>query len=349
VTTSPAFAFIGHPRNAADIFRASCLSLLRSFSADDDEFLIRALMLPPTLLADVTVGFSTFRGEVISIAALPIDVMTQRGRREIERAVALAAERGACVVGLGALTSPATAGGLRIVDRVPAGVTVTNGNAYTAAVLAENVDEAAERVGSSRPSVAVVGCTGSVGTAVSRLLAHRGFDLHLIARSVGKARRLLGDLEPVARYSDDVTDSASADIVLLLTDVSPETLDIGGTREDVVVIDAAEPSGWAEEDLQALAGRIEYARGGRALIPGYRCSYDFGLSRPEETFACLAETYLFVRDGVREHSVGSPTADDALRMSRIAQRHGVSAAPLVFREHEARPRRRSEYGVVSPG
>jgi predicted amino acid dehydrogenase len=338
-----------HPRDEADIFRAPCLSLLRSFSADDDDFLMRALMLPPTRLGEVTIGFSTFRGDVISIAALPFDVITDRGRREIERAVHVAAERGAGVVGLGALTSPATAGGLRIVDRAPAGVAITNGNAYTAAVLVENVVEAAGRVESDRPSVAVVGCTGSVGTAVSRLLAGRGFDLVLIARSARKARRILGDLEAVARYSGDPADSAGADIVLLLTGVPSESLAAGGTHGAVVVIDAAEPSCLSDDDLRAWPGRIGYARGGRVLIPGYRCSYDFGLPRREETYACLAETYLFVRDGLRDHSVGSPTADDALRMSRIAARHGVSAAPLVFREHEPIPSKRREHGVVSPG
>jgi fatty aldehyde-generating acyl-ACP reductase len=353
VPASPAFAFIVHPRDEADILQAPCLSLLRTFSTDDDDFLARALALPPTLLGQVTVGFSPFRGDVISIAALPFDVTTDRGRREIERAVHIAAERGASVVGLGALTSPATSGGLRIVDRVPAGVTITNGNAYTAAVLDENVAEASARIESRRPCVAVVGCTGSVGTAVSRLLAERGFDLVLVARTARKAQRLLGDLSAAARFSGDPADSGVADVVLLLTSVPSASLAARSVRDAVVVIDAAEPSCLSENDVGAWPGRISYAQGGRVLIPAYRCTYDFGLPEQEETYACLAETYLFVREGIRDHSVGSPGAAAAARIARVARRHGVSPAPLAYSEHgpgggQMNATGRRQHDVVSP-
>lgn len=41
-------------------------------------------------------------------------------------------------------------------------------------------------------------------------------------------------------------------------------------------------------------------------IPGFHSTYDFNLPNSEATVACLAETYLFVRDGIRELSVGLP-------------------------------------------
>ena len=344
---SPAFAFIVHPRDEADIFRAPCLSLLRAFSADDADFVARALALPPTLLGEVTFGFSPFRGDIFSIACLPPEVMSERGRREIARAVDVAAERGASVVGLGALTAPATGGGLRLVERAPSGVTITNGNAYTAAVLADNVAEAGERLGGPA-RVAVVGCTGSVGTAVSRLLAERGLDLVLVGRTAARARRTLGDLASVARFSGDPADAASADVVLLLTDVPSERLTLRSHREAVVVIDAVEPSSISEQDLRAWPAHISYARGGRVLIPGYRSSYDFALYEREETYACLAETYLIVREGIREHSVGSPTAAAAERLRRAASRHGVFPAPLVYRAGGATTAEGRQREVVPP-
>jgi fatty aldehyde-generating acyl-ACP reductase len=354
VSPSPAFAFIVHPRDEADIFRAPCLSLLRTFSTDDSDFLRRALALPPTLLGEVTFGFSPFRGDIISIACLPPDVMTERGRREIARAVVVAADRGASVVGLGALTAPATAGGARLVDRLPLGVTITNGNAYTAAVLVENVIEASASFDRGRRArVAVVGCTGSVGTAVSRLLAERGFDLVLVGRTAAKARRKLGDLAGVARFSGDPADAGAAEIVLLLTSVPSATLVSRSVYETVVVIDAAEPPSLSDEEVRAWAGQIRYARGGRVLIPGSRSSYDFALREPEETYACLAETYLFVREGIRDHSVGSPSAAAADRLGRAARRHGVFPAPLIYRGGAASGRRmnhvgRRQHEVVPP-
>ena len=335
----PSFAFILHPRDRADAFRARRFSLLREVSADDDDYIARVMALEPTVVGEVTVGFSPFRGELMCIACFPEDVLTERGRGEIERAVDACVERGNLVLGLGALTAPATAGGSRLVERVPSGVTITNGNAYTAAVLAENVLEAGERTELSRPRVAVVGCTGSVGGAVSRLLAAHGYDLVLVGRTAAKARRALGDLAPAARFSGEPADAGSADVVLLLTSSPSARLPERSLREAVVVIDAAEPPNVREEEVRAWRGRIAYARGGRALIPGHRCTYDFGLARPDETFACLAETYLFLREGIRDHSVGSPGTADAERLARVARRHGVSAAPLVFQETGERRQR----------
>jgi fatty aldehyde-generating acyl-ACP reductase len=68
--------------------------------------------------------------------------------------------------------------------------------------------------------------------------------------------------------------------------------------------------------------------GGLVHIPGYTCTYDFGLPDPRDTIAYLAETYLFAREGIRKHSVGRPSAEPACRLERVAQRHGVSPRPL---------------------
>jgi hypothetical protein len=51
---------------------------------------------------------------------------------------------------------------------------------------------------------------------------------------------------------------------------------------------------------------------------------------PGATFACLAETYLMAREGMREHSVGAPAPEFALRLEQVAARHGVRPARLDF-------------------
>ena len=70
-------------------------------------------------------------------------------------------------------------------------------------------------------------------------------------------------------------------------------------------------------------------RGGRVRIPGYHSTYDFGLEDSADTFACLAETYLFAREGIWEHSVGAPQPEFARRLERAASRHGVQPCCLV--------------------
>jgi hypothetical protein len=67
---------------------------------------------------------------------------------------------GAEVVGLGALTGPATGGGLSIVRELSRKVILTNGNALTAAIVRQKVITAARSLCDPREAiVAIVGCT----------------------------------------------------------------------------------------------------------------------------------------------------------------------------------------------
>ena len=305
------------------MFRATCLSLLRSICPTDAEYVARVRALPPTIVGEVSFGFSLFRGEIVSIACLPDEVATSRGRQEIARAARIAVDRGATVIGLGALTSPATAGGSWLVERLPAAVTVTNGNAYTAAVLRRNVLDAAARLDLARPpTVAIVGCTGSVGRVLARLLDAGDINLILIGRTTARVAQALGDLTR-AQVSDDLADASTADIVVALTSAPAARLAPRHLRQGALVIDAAEPANVSPADAKAWRPGIAVVSGGRVRIPGYHSTYDFGLADGSVTFACLAESYLCTREGIRQHSVGTPTVEFAKRIERAAARHGV--------------------------
>ena len=99
----------------------------------------------------------------------------------VDRAVAL----GADIVGLGALTSPVTGGGRSLSSRTDIGV--TNGNAFTAAVVHQQIRDRLPQLPGSR--VAVVGASGSVGTAVTKLLIRDG-DLDQLINVARNANRL---------------------------------------------------------------------------------------------------------------------------------------------------------------
>jgi fatty aldehyde-generating acyl-ACP reductase len=321
---TPHFAFIVHPRDEADIFRATCLSLLRTLSADDADFVARVCALPPTVVGEVLFGFGPFRGEVVSIPCLSAEVTTDRGRGEILRAARLAIDRGAHVIGLGGLTAPATGGGSWLVEQLPAGVRVTNGNAYTAAVLRRHVLEAVAYRALDRPArVAIVGAAGSVGIAVSQLLADSGVELVLIGRTRSQLSQLPEILAGRVRSTADLTDVNVADVVLVLTSAASARLTPSHLRGGTIVIDAAEPANISDADAKQWTGHASVVRGGRVRIPGYYCSYDFGLEDSTETFACLAETYLFAREGISQHSVGAPPPEFAERRERAALRHGL--------------------------
>lgn len=302
---------------------------MRRYSESEEDFKRRACAVETLVIGEVLFGFSPCRGEVVAIGRLPEDMSGPDARRAVTHGVGLAVRRGAPVIGLGGLTSPATAGGRTVLSQLPPGTVVTNGNAYTAIVVCHNVMEAAQAVVDHRPPrIAVVGCTGSVGGVASQLLAEAGCELILIGRSVTRVRRILPELAATACIADSLRAAAAADVVLLLTNdpaarVSPEDV-----RPGAVVIDAAQPPAAAPG---ALEGRsVQVVQGGIVRIPRYTCTYDFGLERRDETFACLAETYLFAREGIREHSVGRPGVQLARRLGRLADRHGIVPRSLAF-------------------
>ena len=104
--------------------------------------------------------------------------------RKVAAAVDRAVAAGADLVGLGGLTAPVTNGGMVLRRRTDIGV--TNGNAFTAAIVHRQVEELLARAPHGR--VAVVGATGSVGSAVTMLLARDGDAAELVLVATGSTR-----------------------------------------------------------------------------------------------------------------------------------------------------------------
>src|SRR5215218_2369297 len=188
-TRAPWFAFVVHPRSIDDLFRQGLGVFLRRFSTNDVELVTKVSSLPAIVLGEISFGFAPIRGELICVMRMPEMMQGRSAAKAVQEACTLAAQRGARVIGLGALTAPVTGGGRLLLRGLARGTTLTNGNAFTAIVIRRNVVEAAAALGLGTDArVAVIGCTGSVGELASRLLAEAGFGLTLIGRSEAKAR-----------------------------------------------------------------------------------------------------------------------------------------------------------------
>ena len=332
----PWFTFLIHPRTARDLHRVGGSSIVAEHSADEAEFCAKMCTLPPTVVGDIRFGFGPVWGEMVGVLRMPGPILRPEGRRSIVEAAQLAAKRGSSVIGLGALTAPATRGGLTLLPELPKGVTLTTGNAFTAVVAHRNVAEAAAAMQlGTRATVAVVGCTGSVGVAASWLLADAGFDLILIGRTPARVERELSGLAGRARLSANLPDIAHADIVLLLTSDQSALLGPELPRPDSVVIDFAQPVNIDPEDYERYQQRaVAVVQGGLVRIPEYYCSLEFGLPDPRTTLACLAETYLFAKEGIREHSVGLASVELARHLDQVATGHGVHTRPLGLKARD---------------
>ncbi|HEY8393512.1 MAG TPA: aminotransferase class III-fold pyridoxal phosphate-dependent enzyme, partial [Thermaerobacter sp.] len=131
-----------------------------------------------------------------------LEMPSREAIAEVEKALALARDGGARIVGLGAYTSVVTRGGLHLRD---AGVALTTGNSYTVAAAVEAIGEATRRLGYplARGTVAVVGATGAIGRATALLIADQVDRLLLIgnpARAEQSRRRLLRVAGEICRH-----------------------------------------------------------------------------------------------------------------------------------------------------
>ena len=330
------FAFLVHPRArlAEDLARVSKpLGLVPERVYD---VALRRLPVPPVTMASVHLGGSPV-GHVVLVpfGARHMLAHPAEARDRVARAVDHAVGIGASVVGLGALTAPVTAGGVALRGRTD--IAVTNGNAFTAAIVHDQIRTLV--AGSASGRVAVVGATGSVGTTVAKLVTrHRDADeLVLVARNEHRLESLRCNLSGrgVAVHSTtDLHAVRSADVVVLLTAAAGSVLESAHLREGAVVLDATQPRNTSTElardrrDVRILDGGIVSIpsltiRGGNVGLPNGRA------------YACFAETALLALAGHQEHfSIGIPDLDQVEHVRALAREHAhlgfTVAAPTSF-------------------
>lgn len=322
--TSPSprgrFAFLIHPRTDPSEDLALVNPLLGLLPGGLVERAMRRLPLKPWVHATISAADrpDEVLGEVIAVPLTPSMLLGDDRAlitKRIDQGIDLAVSRGATVLGLGALTAPATAGGAKLRRRTDIGV--TNGNAYTAAVTAAAV----ERIASGmvrRPVIALVGANGSVGTAVARLVGAAGVtdDLVLVGRTPAALAALAGDLG--ATWSTDMTAVRRADLIVLMTSAAGAVLTSDHLKLGATVLDDTQPRNTSPA-LATERPDVTLLDGGVVATPGLRrTGYSIGLD-DAASFACLAESALLALDDHTGHgTIGRPTMEQVARVSTLA-------------------------------
>lgn len=336
---SGTFAFTVHPRTRLrdDLARAwRPLGLVPEAVYDAA---LRRLPLPPVTMAGVHIGGARV-GHVLLVpfGARHLLSDVEGGRRRVRRAVDRAVALGADVVGLGALTATVTGGGAALRERTD--IAVTNGNAFTAAIVEDQIRMLLPLVSAraTQPRIAIVGASGSVGTAVTRLIARdpAGARLTLIARTAPRLQSLAagiaGDVDVSVAHTMDAT--RDADLVVLLTASADALLGPEHLAPGAVVIDATQPRN-TSPDLAVARPDVLVIDGGIVSIPSLRLTGG-NIGLPDgRSYACFAETAILALTGHAGHfSLGNPTIAqvDSIRGRADTLRHlGFRAAdPTSF-------------------
>jgi 3-acetyloctanal aminotransferase len=270
-------------------------------------------------------------GRIYVVPLLPEEILAnpRQALGFMGEAVDQAAEWGARLVGLGALTGVVGGRGAQMARRGP--LPVTTGNCLTvhaalenlAATLADlDLDLAGE-------TVAVVGIPGSIASAVATLLRSRCRELLLVARQPSEPASQLARQLGAELFLEVPPAVARARVVLSATS-SGNCIDQAWLRPGTVVLDVAVPrdvrgTGPERDDVLILTG-------GLARLPeGLGADSDFVWFHHGVVPCCFAETVvLALEDRAESWSLGRELAPERIaEVGALAGPHGLDYGVLV--------------------
>ncbi|MCK8824886.1 shikimate dehydrogenase [Fuchsiella alkaliacetigena] len=333
------FGFIVHPLHLQDLARKF------SFSSWIPDVILEKVLryLPPINLSRLT-GLRSQQGVEAEgyfvactltskqILTLPQDKVLKQIVSAAKKAIDLGAE----IIGLGAYTSIVGQAGVEVAKQLE--VPVTTGNSYTVATALEAVKLAAQKLDLklSESNLAIIGATGSIGKACSKLLASEVESLTLAARNEVKLKRLINYLtenifsSTELGYSTDINSLLpQADIVITVSSSVDALVQAQYLKPGAIVCDIARPRDVAQQ-VSEVREDVLVIEGGLVAPPGpVKLNFDFGLP-PGSVYACMAETMILALENKYEnYTLGR---DISLRkiqeIKRLGEKHGFSLAGL---------------------
>jgi len=341
----PKFAFVVHPISYEQFFLSPLFRPFKAFPKDLVEE--SAAMLPPLFLCKAT-GIKTpagleAEGYIYGLPATPkmmLKLPPEHFYKRMHRIGRMAKDKGARVMGLGAFTSVIGDAGVSVAKGSP--IAVTTGNSYTIWATHETILEGSGKLGidMSKARAMVIGATGSIGKAITRMLAGEVPELILVAPRPERLMELTRMLEDEAAAKDrrlkvEVATSTdeflpSADIVVAATSARDGTIDVMKLKPGALVCDVAMPPDVSKEEAGKRDDVLVIASG-EILVPGdVNWGWDIGLPK-NIAFACLAETILCTLEGITEnYTLGREIDIEKVRkIGEIGKKHGFKPAPIM--------------------
>jgi len=343
------YAFLMHPGSSDDLALSD--PALSSLSASERAALCHRLSALPAgcvLRAPTVVSAcgDEADGYLIALPMLPSQMLRagrKRMRHEIQRAVDLAAQLGARVVGLGGFTTPYSRRGLDVIGRGPA---ITTGNSLTALMAVEALCRQAQHAALdfARLRVGIVGARGSVGALCTRLLLLRRPAALVLVGNPQSSPQPLFDLAtelqaqaPSASVHIAVERSLDAlrscQLIVTASGAGQPIVDDHHIAPGSIVCDVARP--FDVSQAVRLRRDVTVFDGGLVALPDPSLRFGPGniVGVPDGIqLACLSETILLaLGDEPRDIGVGdSIPLGDAQHVAALARTHGFRLAPLPF-------------------
>ena len=324
-------AFLIHPRDVHDLYRR--FPFLKILGDDFNEAVLKNLRFPKRIGFTICSKFDIYgqaEGYLIAVLLTAKQIMTDResARKRILDALLYAQNKlGVELIGLGALTKSVTEGGRWLADNEKVRAKITNGDALTTAVALEAIDEIIKKKALRDPVIAIVGATGIIGQALSRLLiSHK---LILIGRNPERLKQSFPDLTETSRIvlSGRLSDAINADIIITATNHHDSFVKSEHLKRNAVVYDIAQPSNVLPDVIKERPDIVSLD-GGHVSIPGINLKFNMGTPRGT-TFACLAETILHALENDDKDYIGYVDAGSVKLIKERAKKHNFVHAPFT--------------------
>ena len=332
-----AYAFLVHPRNDADMERR--FPFLKA-APQWTRTVIQYFFWPVTVssitgLQNIETKES-ISGYVISIPMTASMMLRHRKRakKQVRRAVRLARNKGAKIVGLGALTSSLTRGGMDLVD-IP-GIGITTGHAYTGHTVSQALLTHLKALGNPHKkgaTLAVVGAAGSIGSISAELLANSGARSLLLVDIPRKLEKVSELATRIAASHEEVAIEVTSDLELLRTCIgvvtatnAPEALIRGDHICDgTIIVDDAQPSDISPELY--TRENVLVLEAGAVHTPGITTNFNMGLADRYDNFCCLAEVLILAANKhTHNFIINRATLDDIAHIAEKGRELGFTLA-----------------------
>lgn|GEM_PF-3491282 len=300
-------------------------------------------------------------GWLMALSSLPEALIEQQedGVRDLCVAVRACADRGAQVVGLGALTALVGAHG-RALQEVAA-VPVTSGTALTSWAAVETLRLAQARgLHAPQTPVALLGLPGPAALGITRLLVSLSHEVEVIVPMLPRAlERQLDAINAVgpgiARVAPCPYAALQAGRLLMAASTTGGRLSYARLPRGAVVIDVAEPvdvlyDAPQRDDVLVLDGELVGLAGPLTGSQPWTWVYERVTGQRGALFACFVEPMVVAASGdMALAGVGRDVPIERIRaIGDAARRLGFGVRTLYERGRAVRAARVSEFAATRP-
>lgn len=230
------------------------------------------------------------------------------------------------IIQLGALTTSVTGGGVWLTEQTEYKGFVSHGDSYTAAVTCQAVEKALN-MSKMKPSdlnIAIVGCYGIIGEAVSKILVPKFHHSILIGRRERKLVELAAKLNGNFETTIDLK-TKNAEVVVTATSHTTALLNSDHLKEKAIIVDVSQPVNLPPEVCQKRPDICRIDGGYVDFISEFRIP---GIP-PGKIFSCIVEVIMQAMENEHKNHVGSIDLKHLKRTEKWAEKYGYTLNELT--------------------